>query len=381
MREPAPCGLYETLWDWVESSRANKLPDLGRPSVLYPEEVIPLKKPLALAEQNHPNFRKESVRVSKAFVGDLPDGRYWAGEDGTFAVIAPDNKLIWDVSVQFRLPNLTHPALQRAELPPVCEMQETVAVLSYVWESNYYHWLGDVLARVHLLGRCGIPIDKYLICSRESAPFQRETLAMLEIPEHKIMAGETGLHIRAKTLVVPSLDTLELMPLNPHPLPAWAVRFLRSALLPHAAAGEAKGMERIYISRGDAAHRGVTNEREVEKLLASYGFRTIVPGAMTVAEQIRAFAAADIVVGPHGAGLTNLLFCRPGTRVLELFPPNYVNPLYWYMCNMLDLEYGYLIGEGERVPIDSGIGDIGFRVEPVTVDLERLGRMLERFAC
>ena len=35
-------------------------------------------------------------------------------------------------------------------------------------------------------------------------------------------------------------------------------------------------------------------------------------------DQIRSFREADIVVGVHGAGLTNIVFCRPGATVLEI---------------------------------------------------------------
>ena len=47
---------------------------------------------------------------------------------------------------------------------------------------------------------------------------------------------------------------------------------------------------------------------------------------MSVAEQVELFVYADVVVAPHGAGLTNLLFCREGTRIVEIFPPTYINP-------------------------------------------------------
>ena len=43
-------------------------------------------------------------------------------------------------------------------------------------------------------------------------------------------------------------------------------------------------------------------------------------------EQVDAFAAAQVVVAPHGAALGNLVFCPPGVRVLELFAPRDVNP-------------------------------------------------------
>ncbi len=85
--------------------------------------------------------------------------------------------------------------------------------------------------------------------------------------------------------------------------------------------------ERLFVSRSDSATRVMTNEAEAARLAETYGFTTIVPGAYRVADQIRLFRGARQVVGAHGAGLTNLGFCRPGTRVLELFPEGYLNPV------------------------------------------------------
>ena len=41
------------------------------------------------------------------------------------------------------------------------------------------------------------------------------------------------------------------------------------------------------------------------------GFLRFDPGAHTVQEQIDHFAAAEVIVAPHGAALANLTFCRP----------------------------------------------------------------------
>ena len=53
---------------------------------------------------------------------------------------------------------------------------------------------------------------------------------------------------------------------------------------------------------------------------------------MTVAAQVRAFAEAECVVGPHGAGLTNLAFAPPGAAVVELFAGDYVNECFWALA-------------------------------------------------
>ena len=67
-------------------------------------------------------------------------------------------------------------------------------------------------------------------------------------------------------------------------------------------------------------------------------------------EQAEHFLAADVVVGPHGAGFSHLVFCKPQTPVLEIFSPAYVNDCYWHVCDRIGLPYYYLFGEGERYP-------------------------------
>ena len=67
---------------------------------------------------------------------------------------------------------------------------------------------------------------------------------------------------------------------------------------------------------------------------------------MSVEEQVKFFSSADMVVGAHGAALTNLVFCRPGTRVVELFSPHYVNPCYRDLCVAAGLRHAAVIGDG-----------------------------------
>jgi hypothetical protein len=56
-------------------------------------------------------------------------------------------------------------------------------------------------------------------------------------------------------------------------------------------------------------------------------------------------------VAPHGAALTNLNFCRPGVRVLELFAPGYLNPGYWSItANVAESAYRYLVADTARPP-------------------------------
>jgi capsular polysaccharide biosynthesis protein len=84
----------------------------------------------------------------------------------------------------------------------------------------------------------------------------------------------------------------------------------------------------------------------------------------------RIFADAEIVVAQHGAGLANLVFCQPGTRVLELMPSDFVKRTYYSLSHAAGLDYSVLVGcsDAERIqktripsPYDFTIDEAEFR--------------------
>jgi capsular polysaccharide biosynthesis protein len=90
---------------------------------------------------------------------------------------------------------------------------------------------------------------------------------------------------------------------------------------------------------------------------------------MPVPQQATLFASAATVVAPHGAGLANLVFCAPGTRVVELITPAWVRATYWQLAACVKLQYSYLkcsLYEGrDAYPQD------------ITVDCDLLQRALD----
>lgn len=94
---------------------------------------------------------------------------------------------------------------------------------------------------------------------------------------------------------------------------------------------------RLYISR--KGRRQVVNEAELTQLLARFGFEVVPDEPRSVAEQVRLYQSADFVLGPHGASFANLLWCRPGTQLLELFAPTYRPEYFRYLAHVLQLRY------------------------------------------
>jgi capsular polysaccharide biosynthesis protein len=107
--------------------------------------------------------------------------------------------------------------------------------------------------------------------------------------------------------------------------------------------------ERLYISRSKARRRRVAREEEaIWPALEGRGFRRLFLEDMEWADQITAFCNAREVVSAHGAGLANLVFCKRGTRVVELFHYRYVNPCFWRLAAVKALDYRPVVDHPDR---------------------------------
>ncbi|WP_017296482.1 glycosyltransferase family 61 protein [Geminocystis herdmanii] len=179
-------------------------------------------------------------------------------------------------------------------------------------------------------------IDYFLVDNRTN--FQQETLAIFGIPSHKILPLSFPLHIQATNLIVPSF------PGSIAWMPSWSCQYLKDKILGEKAIVK-NPQKKIYISRVRSSNRRIINEIEVINLLLKYGFEIIHLELLTVAKQAELLSQAKIVISPHGSGLSNLVFCQPNTKVIEIFAPNYVYPCYWLVSNLVNLDYYYLTGE------------------------------------
>jgi hypothetical protein len=73
-----------------------------------------------------------------------------------------------------------------------------------------------------------------------------------------------------------------------------------------------------YISRNKVDRRSIENENELYESLKNIGFSIYYLEDLTFAEQIKLFRSSQIITGIHGAGLTHLIFCEPGTYIHEI---------------------------------------------------------------
>jgi tetratricopeptide (TPR) repeat protein/capsular polysaccharide biosynthesis protein len=296
-----------------------------------------------------------AVESMHTFVVTIPDGRAWIAPQqnswmicNSIAIITPDGALLADVSRDYpwylpgcdRHDPTQHRLFRLPKLPPLQRFEGRVAVLSGLSGHVYYHWMVDVLPRLGLLQRSKLDlteIDQFVV-NGINHPFQDETLTVLGIPKDKILVSDRHPHIQADELVVPSfpgyLDWVS----------ADAIAFLRQTFwLPSTL--QSPSPKRLYISRNRARYRHVLNEAAVIDTLRPYGFVVIELESLSVNQQVSLFAQANIIVAPHGAGLTNIIFCQPGTQIIELTSPHYVRADYWRISQQLDLIHYVIQGE------------------------------------
>ncbi|MEO8272144.1 MAG: glycosyltransferase family 61 protein, partial [Aureliella sp.] len=183
-----------------------------------------------------------------------------------------------------------------------------VLVLNKGAAHNYYHWIAEVLPRLELARRAGwTDVDFYMVdCYK---PFQRQTLERLGIPREKVIEPHNGLLVEADELIVPSLAT--------------AVARARTGQMLRQAFGvpappQGGGTRRVFVARKNARTRRLVNESQIEAMLTPLGFEFHCLEQYTLGKQIQLFGEASMIVGGHGAGLTNMLYSQTGTQIIEI---------------------------------------------------------------
>ncbi len=333
---------------------------------IYPARQLQCVPPITSSENLDESFQSLSFESSPAFVSIVPNGRVIADPILTSGVFNSQDQLIPELSSG-------HPEffLSSSQLPPVCELDQNLAFLSVRWgNGGYFHWMFDVVARINLIQKISEdinPIDQVVV-NHCPHPYQKETLERVGISSDKIIESLHTPHIKAKKIIVPNI-------LQEYGISQWKCELLRQAFLHPENPPNIPKFKRIYINRNQAPYRKTLNNQAVIQLLEKYGFQSLCLESLSVIEQAAYLNQAEIVVAPHGAGLTNLTFCQPGTPVIEILSPGYITPLYWFLSNICGLEHYILFGE--KLPQDDNP-----KVNPVTrdilVNLQQLEHLLKR---
>jgi hypothetical protein len=318
-------------------------------------EMVEMAPPLTADGSVHPVFRSaQFYNYPPLLLAHIRNGRL-LGADGV--VLTQDGRVLEESTFAWETPRGEWPVYSRLRVPPL--KIKTGAMLSLLSpvsaKPNYFHWWVDTLPRLAVAEAAGIRHFKVIV-PKNMEDWQRESLERLGYPSDR-WAPFGDEHWQVESLLFPSLLGYSGM------VRPWAADWLRRKIgLPKTAAGK----RRLYLRRAKAGFRQVANEAELMPILKSFKFEVQETEGLPLAEQWKLFSNVECVVSIHGAGLANLLFAPPRTRVVEFMSPHpaYTNTCYYSLCNAVGHRYAVVFGEHPG-PVAAGAGPRRWREDLV----------------
>jgi len=217
------------------------------------------------------------------------------------------------------------------------------------WSKAYFHWMTDALPR--LLAIQGELANATILLpgSYQQEEYIRSSLAPFAVQTRWVNEVLLCRHVIMPSPTAPTGNYNEDL-----------VRGLRS--LYHDLYQNThynRTAEKIYISRGKAQRRKITNEEEVIAVMKEFGFETIYFEDHSFEQQAKIAMNARYMVSNHGAGLTNMLFMRSGSSVCELRKKgDALNNCYFALASALKLKYFYQICDSDSPHEDAHMANL-----------------------
>ncbi|MDX6501679.1 MAG: hypothetical protein QOG23_4939 [Blastocatellia bacterium] len=315
--------------EWVKEG--NRISGAASPAPTYRSFGEPMRIPrLSPAPPGvdgiHPNLQHEYLEFRAPFLASIPSARV-LGPDG--CVITPDQGILreslWSSGLFQQ--NRIYRSLR---LPTPQFLSGSYYTIASPYSAGYYHWIVEVLPR--LFAHESVANDcPRLVVNSPLNRWQLESLELLGFPYQNLVELGTD-YLQLEKLYFPPY-----IGINPYCLD-WLRERLLATVTPEPLP------QRVYITRRLAAKRRLVNEDQIESLLHEHGFIIAELETLSFAEQVRLFAQAEIVVGPHGAGLTNMVWAPRDCKIMEIQHPDYINVMYYMLAEVLHQRYWCCLG-------------------------------------
>jgi capsular polysaccharide biosynthesis protein len=250
------------------------------------------------------------------------------------------------------------------------EIDRPVLMIEQPGLFNYGHWLVEMFPKV-------FPALEQIICGKLGICLPAHYRESKIITQTLLHAGVTTNNIEWINIFErqDKLTTLErvlyVSPISMHwefgYISPWIADVL-NRLTSNVPTGSQK---KIFVSRKDAQARYLLNEDDVYATIQPLGYVLVRTAEMSFPEQVLVFKGASEIIGVYGASLSNMIFCEPGTKVLNICPNTYVDHFYWDIASVRQINYWHFSGI-----VDDSLENFNsdFRVE-----MESFLRVLEKF--
>jgi capsular polysaccharide biosynthesis protein len=231
------------------------------------------------------------------------------------------------------------------KIPQTSNLKSAVLASTYYGNVNYYHFLIELIPKI-LFFYDVIKNYEKIIINGPVKPFVSEVFNFLKL-ESKLIIMNNEKSYRVKDLII-------LGPLSEMSIPSkLQVSLVKSRFLKNNSTSDPT--LKVYISRKEAKNRRVVNENEIEEFFIRMGFMIIQAEKLSFEEQINLFKSTNVLVGFHGAGLTNMIFMNSNTKVIEMVKDsNSTNEIFRDISSHNNIDYYRLYLSGNRDIIHKG---------------------------
>jgi tetratricopeptide (TPR) repeat protein len=237
---------------------------------------------------------------------------------------------------------------------------------------NYYHWWIDFLPRLGVIQ--DFPELRHLpiIVLDTLNQSQLDAMEKLGVNLDRLVKIPVAHTVKCDHLIVPHLLG---RPMTASGLPDWmkpmvndwGVNWVREKFADWRQPNP-QDPKRIFISRIGTKFRRCINEEEVYDIAKRYGFITLQNQNMNHQQQMALYSGAEMVMGPHGAGFTNMLFAPKGATAIEMFPKHRSPAFYNKLCDQLDQRYIKFDGPITRLLPGMSVDFGDFYIDPLDVE-------------
>ena len=236
-------------------------------------------------------------------------------------------------------------ALDKKTKPKLVE--EDLLLVSTFNNPNYYHWLfspgtSSIFLWYQHSGLLKEP-PTFLLSDRStkpSLPTYVQQVIKLVTPQASIL--QTTDSLRCPKLLFSYQHNHTKVSISPR-----QVKWIRSIAMKELTPVP-KQYRRLFITRSKATRRRCLNENELMRHISQYNFELVSNEDLDLLDQMKLFATADVIIGSHGAGLSNIISCKPNTIVIELFPDNIdltTHCHYYLISDILGIKHAHLTGK------------------------------------
>jgi hypothetical protein len=230
-------------------------------------------------------------------------------------------------------------------------------------DPSYYHWMLEYLPKLRLLERYQNRTGKSptILIESDARDFVKETLESAGYGPDRYHEWDNKNTYPSRLVVSshrPHIFCYEDPKRTNYELSKTDISWLRDRIRSNTDDIEpnVNPSKRIYISRQNASRgRKILNYGKLLEMLQQYGFESYALENYSFVEQVKIFKEANTIIGPHGAGLLNMIF-SDNANIVELFPNSVIKPHFYILANVLGFDHTAIISESEN---DDLVVDIG----------------------